>query len=123
MVCAEQIAKRFVSCKGRTDDFGLAKQKGRLVAARVSAGPRHEEKVIFVFRILSCALQTWQRPTLPRLKTKYHRRWGVSRPCSEWERVQPPRQNHQVGKAQDLRLADANRIEKLVSWSSQLVLF
>jgi hypothetical protein len=51
MVCAEQIAKRFVSCKGRTDDFGLAKQKGRLRAARVSAGPRHEEKVIFVFRI------------------------------------------------------------------------
>ena len=52
------------------------------------------------FRFLSCVLQTWQRPTLPRLKTKYHRRWGVSRPCSEWERVQPPRQNHQVGKAQ-----------------------
>jgi hypothetical protein len=50
-----------------------------------------------------CALQTWQRPTLPRLKTKYHRRWGVSRPCSEWERVQPPRHDHQVGKAQHLR--------------------
>ena len=46
----------------------------------------------------SCIWQTWQRPTLPRLETKYHRRWGVSRPCSEWERVQPPRQNHQVGK-------------------------
>ncbi len=42
--------------------------------------------------------QTWQRPTLPRLKTKYHRRWGVSRPSSEWDRVQPPRNNHQVGK-------------------------
>jgi hypothetical protein len=42
--------------------------------------------------------QTWQRPTLPRLKTKYHRRWGVSRPSSEWDRVQPPRYNHQVGK-------------------------
>src|SRR5262245_24957217 len=41
--------------------------------------------------------QTWQRPTLPRLKTKYHRRWGVSRPSSEWDRVQPPRYNHQVG--------------------------
>lgn len=62
----------------------------------------------------SCVLQTWQRPTLPRLKTKYHRRWGVSRPCSEWERVQPPRQNHQVGKAQDLRLAWRKPNEKLV---------
>lgn len=49
---------------------------------------------------ISCALQTWQRPTLPRLKTKYHGRRGVSRPCSERERVQPPRHNHQVGKAQ-----------------------
>ena len=50
-------------------------------------------------------MQTWQRPTLPRLKTKYHGRRGVSRPCSERERVQPPRHNHQVGKAQlfDLR--------------------
>ena len=43
------------------------------------------------------ALQTWQRPTLPCLKTKYHRRRGVSRPSSEWDRVQPPRHNHQVG--------------------------
>jgi hypothetical protein len=55
---------------------------------------------VFVSRRFShsCIWQTWQRPTLPRLETKYHRRWGVSRPCSEWERVQPPRQNHQVGK-------------------------
>ena len=50
--------------------------------------------------MLCCVLQTWQRPTLPRLKTEYHWRWGVSRPCSEWERVQPPRNNHQVGKTQ-----------------------
>ncbi len=42
--------------------------------------------------------QTWQRPTLPRLETKYHRRWGVSRPSSEWDRVQPPRHSHQVGE-------------------------
>ncbi len=67
------------------------------------------------FGVFFCVLQTWQRPTLPRLKTKYHRRWGVSRPCSEWERVQPPRQNHQVGKAQDLRLAWRKPNEKLVS--------
>ncbi len=52
---------------------------------------------------ICCVLQTWQRPTLPRLETKYHRRWGVSRPCSEWERVQPPRHNHQVSEAQQLR--------------------
>ena len=55
-------------------------------------GPVVEEK------ISTCALRTWQRLTLPRLETKYHQRWGVSRPCSEWERVQPPRHNHQVGK-------------------------
>src|SRR5690606_33849158 len=46
-----------------------------------------------------CALQTWQRPTLPRLETKYHWRWSVSRPSSEWDRVQPLRNNHQVDKA------------------------
>ena len=43
-------------------------------------------------------LQTWQRPTLPRLETEYHRRWGVSRPSSEWDRVQPPRHSHQVSE-------------------------
>ena len=49
------------------------------------------------FRI--CIWQTWQRLTLPRLETKYHQRWSVSRPSSEWDRVQPLRHNHQVGKA------------------------
>ncbi len=101
--------------------FSLAKQKGRLVAARVRQGRsglcREDVSVCF-----SCALQTWQRPTLPRLKTKYHRRWGVSRPCSEWERVQPPRQNHQVGKAQDLRLAWRKPNEKLVEVFTSVVL-
>ena len=48
-------------------------------------------------RIQFTHMQTWQRPTLPRLKTKYHRRRGVSRPSSEWDRVQPPRHYHQVG--------------------------
>ena len=47
---------------------------------------------------LTCIWQTWQRPTLPCLQTKYHRRRGVSRPSSEWDRVQPPRNNHQVGE-------------------------
>ncbi len=46
----------------------------------------------------TCVWQTWQRPTLPRLETKYHQRWSVSRPSSEWDRVQPLRHNHQVGK-------------------------
>lgn len=38
----------------------------------------------------------WRRPTLPRLKTQYHGRWGVSRPCSGWERVYQPRDGHQA---------------------------
>ena len=64
----------------------------------------------FVMRCI-CLLQTWRRPTLPRLETKYHRRWGVSRPSSEWDRVQPPRQNHQVGKGQmNEKLAPAHKV-------------
>ena len=54
---------------------------------------------------LTCALQTWQRLTLPRLETKYHQRWSVSRPSSEWDRVQPLRHNHQVGKTHVVREA------------------
>src|SRR4051794_34863897 len=34
---------------------------------------------------------TWRRPTLPRLGTQYHGRFGVSRPSSEWGRVGHPR--------------------------------
>jgi hypothetical protein len=37
-----------------------------------------------------------RRPTLPRLETQYHGRWGVSRPCSGWERVYQPRDGHQA---------------------------
>ena len=55
--------------------------------------------------ILTCVWQTWQRPTLPRLETKYHQRWSVSRPSSEWDRVQPLRQNHQVGETHVIREA------------------
>lgn len=29
---------------------------------------------------------------------KYHRRWGISRSSSEWDRVHPPRHNHQVNE-------------------------
>ena len=95
--------RRFVSCKGRTIAGvpGISssvvpefqKQKAACAARCFRQGRMCDEKI-------SCVLQTWQRPTLPRLKTKYHRRWGVSRPCSEWERVQPPRHDHQVSEAQ-----------------------
>ena len=47
-----------------------------------------------------CSLQAWQRPTLPRLKTKYHWRWGDLRPSSRWDRVWTPRQSHQAGEEQ-----------------------
>jgi hypothetical protein len=76
--------------------LALYNTKGPLLGGPlVSAGPKNVNEKIFC-----CVSQTWQRPTLPRLKTKYHRRWGISRPCSEWERVQPPRHNHQVSEAQ-----------------------
>ena len=61
-------------------------------APRLPAGSRNGSRK--ALRITS--RQIWQRPTLPRLKTKYHRRRGVSRPSSEWDRVQPPRHNHQI---------------------------
>ena len=56
-------------------------------------------------KISTCVLQTWQRLTLPRLKTKYHQRWSVSRPSSEWDRVQPLRHNHQVSETHVIREA------------------
>ena len=40
--------------------------------------------------------KTWRRPTLPRLRTQYHGRWGFSRPSSGRDRVRAPRQSHQV---------------------------
>src|SRR6187402_356146 len=86
-----RVKGRFAEAKR---PFELFRQmKGPLARPEIPfGGPIVKEK------ISTCALQTWQRPTLPRLETKYHQRWGVSRPCSEWERVQPPRHNHQVGK-------------------------
>lgn len=45
------------------------------------------------------AWKTWRCPTLPRLKTQYHRRRGVSRPSSGWDRVFRPRHGHQVIEA------------------------
>jgi hypothetical protein len=37
-----------------------------------------------------------RRPTLPRLKTQYHGRRCVSRPCSGWERVLQHRDSHRA---------------------------
>ncbi len=42
------------------------------------------------------ALRVWRRPTLPRLLTKYHWRWGFSRPSSGWDRVRSPRHGRQT---------------------------
>lgn len=38
----------------------------------------------------------WRRPTLPCLKTQYHRRYLVSRPSSRWDRVGHRRYDHQA---------------------------
>ena len=40
--------------------------------------------------------KSWQRPTLPRLKPKYHWRDQVSRPSSRWDRVVPRCNSHQL---------------------------
>ena len=55
-----------------------------------------------VRRMLLRALPAWQRPTLPRLETKYHRRRGFSRPSSGWDRVFAPRHDHQAGEARNI---------------------
>ena len=43
--------------------------------------------------------RAWRRPTLPRLVTQYHGRWGVSRPSSGWGRVGHPRHGRQAVRA------------------------
>ena len=81
---------------GRSPVFrvsGVAATSSCGLAAQAEACMRREENLV-----KPCIWQTWQRPTLPCLETKYHRRRGVSRPSSEWDRVQPPRNNHQVGE-------------------------
>ncbi len=83
---AQGTAARFEFHKEAIDFFGCA-----------SRLPFGEPAAMRGSEVHMTSRQTWQRPTLPRLKTKYHRRRGVSRPSSEWDRVQPPRHNHQVG--------------------------
>ena len=77
-------------------EFNLTKRKGRLRGPKSRLAGHIEKR-----RFFTCALQTWQRLTLPRLETKYHQRWSVSRPSSEWDRVQPLRHNHQVGETHE----------------------
>ena len=55
---------------------------------------------LVVKRFVFCPWRAWRRPTLPRLKTQYHRRWGVSRPSSGWDRVGPPCYDHQACEGQ-----------------------
>ena len=40
--------------------------------------------------MIRTVLKAWRRPTLPRLKPEYHRRWRVSLPSSGWDRVLGP---------------------------------
>src|SRR5471030_2159035 len=59
---------------------------------------------------LICLLQASRRPTLPRLKTKYHWRWGDLRPSSGWDRVWTPRQSHEAGERQKQRSTNLERV-------------
>jgi hypothetical protein len=38
-----------------------------------------------------------------KLDKHYHRSYGVSLPCSGWERVGPPRKDHQTIRIQNLK--------------------
>jgi hypothetical protein len=79
----------------RARDCSNEKRRPAELSGVLSRHVKRNDEFVLKFRVT--LLQTWRRPTLPRLKTKYHWRWGVSRPSSEWDRVQPPRHNHQVG--------------------------
>ena len=63
---------------------------------RDARGDRDIVKICSGDDVRRCVWETWRRPTLPRLKTKYHWRGGFSRPSSEWDRVCTPRHGHQV---------------------------
>ncbi|WP_169453498.1 GNAT family N-acetyltransferase, partial [Pleomorphomonas oryzae] len=49
--------------------------EGFCVVCRVCLACEEVLTVWFDLSLLSCSLQAWQRPTLPRLKTEYHWRW------------------------------------------------
>ena len=92
-------------CKGRFQRLCL--WQARLRAGPTGPPPRsmpeghlRERNQFDILKRNFCFLRAWRRPTLPCLKTKYHRRWEFSRPSSEWDRVQASRHSHQAGKKQ-----------------------
>src|SRR6202789_918414 len=54
--------------------------------------------------------KTWRRPTLPRLKTQYHGRWGFSRPSSGGDGWEAPRYGHQVVQSPRLQVCTWGRL-------------
>ena len=66
------------------------------------------------YRHNACGWKTRQRPTLPCLKTKYHRRYRLSRSSSEWDRVGHLCHNHLVIQthAFSLQCANITRLHK-----------
>ena len=56
---------------------------------------------------LPTSYNAWRRPTLPCLRTQYHRRCLVSRPSSRWDRVGHRRSGHQAMKL--VEIAGLNR--------------
>ena len=52
--------------------------------------PRHRAAVPAPCGAGGVASLTRRRPTVPRLETQYHGRWGLSRPSSGWDRVLIP---------------------------------
>ena len=73
---------------------GQANKKPPSISAGRFFARFHDEGFFF------CLSQAWQRPTLPRLKTKYHWRWSDLRPSSRWDRVWTLRHSHQAGEKQ-----------------------
>ena len=78
------------SCRHRAGGLAPDGLVNRLRAGgrRSSAAIRRPTSGIRCFR----PWKAWRRPTLPRLETQYHRRWGFSRPSSGWDRVLGPPQ-------------------------------
>ena len=101
--------RRFVRCEaGHADPDGAHRHLGPRPTPGSHATPgtgRHDVEVCSETILSSAgppfAWKTWRCPTLPRLKTQYHRRRGFSRPSSGWDRVFRPRHGHQVVQADD----------------------
>ena len=98
IVTKAQARRRPGTCRQGT---ARSDRKRKRPATAMRCGPCSVKRDILFpaarFWAFPCHGRTWRRPTLPRLKTKYHRRRGISRPSSGWDRVQRPRYDHQVG--------------------------